>query len=119
MPSALAATCIMAIELAESEQQLASWWKIHQGALRLLPKNELAAVIAAKDRAKTPEGQAAIALQRVLSVTAAVETPEELETWWRGSAELLDRLTSEGQTIAKTAKNQALLRLSASRRRKR
>lgn len=47
----LARDClILAIEVAQDEVQLAGWWGRHQGAMRTLTPDELAAVIAAKDR---------------------------------------------------------------------
>lgn len=117
MLSALAVACIVAVEQAETEPELASWWRDHRGALRLLPKDELAAVVAAKDRAKTPEGRAAVALERALAVIAAAETPEELETWWRTGEWLLRRLTGAGRATATSAKTQRLVELSRRRRR--
>lgn len=46
----LAACLILAVDTARDEVALAHWWGEHQAALKMLPRDELAHVIAAKDR---------------------------------------------------------------------
>lgn len=48
----LAATIGLAIDLTRSAEELGAWWRQHQGALKMLDKDELALAVAAKDRRK-------------------------------------------------------------------
>jgi hypothetical protein len=50
-PLTLLAEClILAVDTAASEVALAHWWGEHQAALKMLPRDDLARVVAAKDR---------------------------------------------------------------------
>ena len=50
--TSLSAVCVMAIDLARTQADLAAWWRDHHHVLRMLPLDALTVVVAAKDRAK-------------------------------------------------------------------